>query len=80
MDRETFEDYITRFKATGLVYAKKERDRSGNATHLTEIPWEAALIRVMQDFQWVLVDQADVAEPIKPDPAPKAYGHLIRIK
>lgn len=76
MDRETFEDYVARFEATGLKYAMQERDGSGNVNGLRVLDWNAALIHIMRQTGWVLMP----AQEAEPEVTPRQYGHLVRLK
>ena len=63
MNREQFEDYVARFKDTGLTYAMKQRDGSGNVIGMQELTWEEALVHIMRQTQWVILDGKDEVKP-----------------
>lgn len=75
IDRKQLDDYSQRFRSTGLTYAYHERDGSGNVTKLIEIPWEQAIMLILQKTGWTVFDRGEEATP-----EPVTRGHLTRIK
>ena len=57
MNAAQFADYAARFRRTGLVYARKNTDASGNVTGQEELPWEAVLVKILGITGWVLLDE-----------------------
>lgn len=65
MDRATLRAYAERLSATGLHFARLDKDPafSGDRYTYQPVAWDAALVRVAAATGWVLVDERVATDP-----------------
>lgn len=63
MTRSELEDYAERLNASGLQFAARKTDGSGNVVKLQPIPWEAVIVSMVKNQGWSVVDYEDQPEP-----------------
>lgn len=65
MNRADLERYAKKLDATGLRFARRERDGSGNVHAIQELDWQAVILRMARDAGWTLVEEREPAKVLE---------------
>ena len=63
MTRAELETYAKTLTQTRLSFARGELDSSGNRIKLVDVPWDVAIVKIIQLTGWRIVEETEDITP-----------------